>query len=340
MNSKLLQAKKIIILDLLYLGDLIFATPFFRNLRNNVPNARIDIIVNSNFSEILEGNPYLDNIISYNKKYKTMESIHFARNVAKNRYDLGLNIHGNWRTALLMRLINPDYSIGFGGKGRGIFLNEEFIPPKNTHMVDIYLKFLNSLGISEIDNYGLELNVEKKAEESIDKFLNDQGVEKEDILVGLNTGGSYRTKKWPIRKFAKLADIIQLDYNKKVVFFGGTVDVERVYEIVGIMRTEPIVAAGKTSLKELSALAKRCSLLITGDTGPLHVTASVGTPTIALFGPTDEEMFYPYGKGHQVIVVEDLDCRPCGEHNCPLGHHKCLEDIHVEHVLKKAEKYL
>jgi len=332
-NNNISKAKKIVIIDLLYLGDLIFATPFIRNLRKKYPKAQIDMIVNSNFFDIIEGNPYLSQVYAYDKKWSLKENWKFARNLSQNDYDLGLNLHGNWRTALLLKVINPNYTIGYGGKGRGIWLNQELLATKGIHMVDVYLKFLEEMGFKELDNQGIELEVNQEASKNMLDFLQKHGIKGEDRLVGLNTGGSWPTKQWTKEGFAQLGDRLEEELQAKVIFFGGPGDVERVNEIAAMMKTKPIIATGETTLKELAALAARCDLFISGDTGPVHVAAAVGTPTIALFGPSDEQKYRPYGKKHKVIE-NGIDCRPCGEHHCPLEHHKCLEEISADDVLR------
>ncbi|TDX59236.1 lipopolysaccharide heptosyltransferase II [Orenia marismortui] len=332
MNDYIKNAKRIILIDLLYLGDLIFATPFIRNLRKKYPKAQIDMIVNSNFFDIMEENPYLDNIYAYNKKWSIKESWQFARRLRKNKYELGLNLHGNWRTALLLKVVNPDYSVGYGAKGRGVWLDQELSFVEDKHMVETYLKFLEDLGFEDFDDQGIELAISQEANENMISFLKDHDLDSQDKLIGLNTGGSWPTKQWTEEGFAELGDKLQNQLKAKVIFFGGPGDVERVNKIVSLMNTNPIIATGKTTLKELAALAEKCDLFISGDTGPVHVAAAVGTPTIALFGPSDENKYRPYGKKHQVIE-NGIECRPCGHHHCPLKHHNCLEKISADEIL-------
>lgn len=357
-NEAINNASKIIIIDLLYLGDLLFATPFIRNLRKNYPQARIDMVVNSNFFSIIENNPYLDNIYAYDKKLSIAESWQFARRLNNNNYDLGLNIHGNWRTALLLKIINPDYCAGFGGKGRGIFLDYKLQPAKGVHMVEAYLQFLRKMGLKQFDDRGPELTVNKQARRRMKELLAENisevnsGKAKSSIskkiknnrknnmtdnscyrLIGFNTGGSWPTKRWTKSNFAGLADEFQAKEKNRVVFLGGPGDVERVQAIVNLMKTEPVIAAGKTTLKELAALTGKCDLVISGDSGPAHVAAAVGTPTLTIFGPSDEKKYRPYGKNHKIIKTA-IDCRPCGEHQCRVGHHKCMTEIGVDDVYK------
>ena len=170
--------QRIIVIDPLYLGDLMFATPFIRELRKNFPGARIDLIVNSTFHSIMEANPNLDNVYAYNKKWAPKLSVEFARELSRNNYDLGVNIHGSWRTALLLRLINPSYTIGYGGKGRGLFLNRELKQTENQHLVDVYLNFLRELDLN-VEASLPYLEVKEAARYEIDKKLKNWGIDTE-----------------------------------------------------------------------------------------------------------------------------------------------------------------
>lgn len=288
------------------------------------------MVVNSTFHSIMEDNCYLDNVYAYDKKWSIKESVSFARNIAKNNYDLGLNIHGNWRTALLLRLIEPQFTVGYGGKGRGFFLDKEIPHAEDCkHMVDSYLTFLRELDL-EVEDGLPQLDISAEANDSILEKLAKWGISPEERIIALNTGGTWPTKRWPIEGFAELADRLNNDYGR-VVFLGSKTDLTRVDEIISQMHTTPVKATGKTSLKELAALLKLCKLVISNDSGPVHVAAAVGTPTITIFGPSDDRKYRPLGGKHQ-IVTTDIDCRPCGEKECPLGHHKCMKDIGVDDI--------
>lgn len=335
MKDEVKNAERIVVIDLLYLGDLIFATPFIKNLRDKYPEARIDFVANANFMTVLANNPHLDNVYGYDKDWNVLQSWQFARQISSHNYDLGLNIHGNWRTALLLKVIGPDYSVGFGDKGRGIFLDEELSRLDEAHMVEVYRQFLRDLGWLELKEADLELRVKPSAVNKVEQLLASYGLDKADNLIALNTGGSWPTKRWPPEKFADLAD--QLIHNQvgTVIFTGGPSDTERVNNIKDLMSEEAVNLAGETTLAELAALAEQLTLMISGDSGPVHVTAAVNTPTLTLFGPSDEKKYRPYGKQQQIITHE-IPCRPCGEHHCPLEHHNCLEEITVSEVVDRT----
>ena len=344
--------KRIVVIDLLYLGDLLFAHPFFSGLRKLFPESRIDLVANSKFTEVMRANPNLDHVYSYNKNWNFGRSYKFAKRLKKNNYQLGINIHGNWRTALLLKAISAAKNIGYGGKGRGIFLDEEVEKDISSHMIEFYLDFLDEMQQSELlDDYFQEKNeigtndissipalrIDEFYSRNADKKLKQLGL-KDDYVV-LNTGGSWETKRWPEEYFADIADLLA-ERGKRILFVGGPSDTERVNYIRNEIENIEMVynLSGKTSLLELAAVLKRAKLMISGDTGPVHVAAAVGTNTLTIFGPSDEEKYAPRGKGKNILIKNiDLDCRPCGEHECPLGHFKCMRKLSPEMVVQRLE---
>ncbi|MCC3144277.1 lipopolysaccharide heptosyltransferase II [Halanaerobium sp. Z-7514] len=339
------QIKRIVVIDLLYLGDLIFAHPFFAELRSLFPKARIDLIANSNFAEIMRVNENIDNVYSYNKSWNFIKSIKFARKIKQNNYQLALNIHGNWRTALLLKIVSADQSIGYGSKGRGIFLDKKIDDKISSHMIDYYLKFANELK-NNFEQINIEetstnkfpvLKVEGKYLASAEEKLKKSAI-KENFIV-LNTGGSWPTKRWPKEYCAELADLLA-EKNYDILFVGGPSDTERVnYIIDKIIKKDNIYnLCGETSLLELAAVLKKASLMISGDTGPVHVAAAAGTDTVTIFGPSDERKYAPRGKGNNIIIKnEGLECRPCGEHECPLKHFKCMKEIKADNIIESIQ---
>ena len=348
--------KRIIVVDLLYLGDLLFAHPFFKGLRELFPEARIDLVANSNFSELMRVNPDLDHVYSYNKNWTAIRSYKFAKKLRMNNYQLGINIHGNWRTALLLKLISADKSIGYGGKGRGLFLDEEVEKDISSHMIEFYLDFLDNLRQSKhLETYFQTKEQDKKIEslnsekavpslivkeaysQSAKRKLENLGLDKKFVV--LNTGGSWKTKRWPEKYFAEIADLLA-EKGFKILFVGGPSDTERVSYIVGKLENEDMVynLSGKTSLLELAAVLKRAELVVSGDTGPVHIAAAVGTDTVTIFGPSDEEKYAPRGRAKNILIKNvDLSCRPCGEHECPLQHFKCMRELSPKMVVERIE---
>lgn len=322
--------ERILVVNLLYIGDLLFTVPFLQGLRENFPTAEIHLVANASSASILEGEPYLDALYSYNKDWDLKRSWQFIRPLRKMDYAIGLNIHGSLRSNLLFLAIFPHYRIGFRGFGRDLLFHKTLKKREDLHMVEAYLSILTSLGWKRSSYLKPRLDISPSARESMERFLEREGVVEDERLIGLNPGGSWPTKQWPKEKFAKLADTLSRE-GIQVLFLGGPTDVERVNSILASMETRPFVATGKVDLKELAALLSLVDLVVSGDSGPLHVAASVGRESIALFGPSDERKYRPLGDDHQ-IIIHPISCRPCGEHNCLKNHHRCMEGIEVEKV--------
>ncbi len=338
MNNKN-KVNKIIVVDLLYLGDLLFAHPFLENLRANFPDAKIEMVVNHIFADIMAENKSVDQVYAFNKGWSTSKSIKFARKLKQNNYQLGINIHGNWRSTFLMSLINPAEKVGIGGFAKDILLDRTLQLDAEQHMVKQYLTLLDQLNLKVDYEVKPALLHSKVAEDSLKKILQANNFQEQKTTIGLNTGGSWPTKRWPASKFASLADMLIDRYQAQIVLLGGPGDRERSDKIEGLMRNSVINLAGETSLQQLAALLRKLNLVISNDSGPVHVAVASGTKTLTIFGPSDEKKYKPLGQAESLLIkVAELDCRPCGEHQCPLGHHRCMEDIEPEDIVRLLEE--
>lgn len=307
-----MEAENIVIINLLYMGDLIFMGPFLRELRRNKPQAVLDLVVNANFADLFSVNPHLDHVFPFAKSSKLWQSLTFARRLRKNNYDLGINLHGNERSRLLLKMIGPRKIVRYRDKGH------------NKHMVDAYLDFLGDLNYQRGEGLPLELFMSAPPRAVLEKL------ETKRKIVGLNVGGTWPTKRWTARGFARLADGLKKD-GFYLLFLGSKDDLPRVEEIIALMKEEAdLVLTGQLDLLELAASIKACDLVISGDSGPIHMAAALGVPTLAIFGPSDPRKYHPYSENHY-IIKRDLPCQPCGLHQC--SHHSCLLDLTAEEVL-------
>jgi heptosyltransferase-2 len=158
-------------------------------------------------------------------------------------------------------------------------------------------------------------------------------------VIGLNTGGSWPTKRWIREGFSVLADKI-LEHGYGVAFFGGPMDNDNVSEITNLMKnknSDLAIFAGKTTLIEMAALVQKCAALVTGDSGPMHIAVSQQIPVVAIFGPSDYHRYYPYQQ-KQNIITSKHSCLGCGQHYCT--HHSCMKDITVEMIWTKLQDVL
>ena len=182
------------------------------------------------------------------------------------------------------------------------------------------------------------------AEENVARLLKDFNLEGKK-LVGIHAGSAWPTKCWPMEYFVELISKLQTQLGVQVVLVGGgKQDTDLGEKICQLAQGHAASLCGKTSLADLMALMKHLSLFITNDSGPMHIATAFEVPTLAIFGPTTRELgFFPYGQGHRVMEIKDLECRPCALHGgkkCPLGHFKCMKGITPEEVFKNAKEML
>ncbi|MFW5993771.1 MAG: glycosyltransferase family 9 protein [Halanaerobiaceae bacterium] len=329
------------IINLLYLGDLVFSLPLLKAIKAARPETELILVANSNFIELPRQLDFIDRTLSYNKSWPLNKSFSFAKKLRNLDIPLSLNIHGNWRTALLQRLIATDYRAGYNRSGqRYLYHYHKDWEPGNQHMVEYFLDWLKDLNIKKPENIALpeitpaELSPARK---------NELGLKNKKYLI-LNPGGSWPTKRWPVNKFASLADKLLTETDLDIVLTGGPGDLERNKQILAQISTGQEKrlhnTAGRTSIPDLMAITAAAEFMVSGDTGPVHLAALFRTPALTIFGPSAETMYRPYGpeEDYPIIANWGLHCRPCGEHECPLGHHKCLQDLTVKEVFRKIKE--
>jgi len=336
------ETDSLVIINLLYLGDLIFSLPLLAEIKRQRPGVKLDIIVNSKFASLLSGANFVDAVYPFDKRSSFLESLHFAGKAREKNYPVSLNIHGSWRSALLQFLCCRKYRAGYTRSGQKILMHYNVKwQPGDRHMVDYYLEWLAHLKLDFPSEPKLpEVAVPEEAYSLLTEKLKaadlySAGNHSGKYLV-LNTGGSWASKRWPADNFVELAGLILENTDHNIVLSGSSADRARNESIRAGIRTvsknkdnrRVWNAAGRTSIPELHALISRAELVVSGDTGPAHVAALAETPVISLFGPSDEIMYRPYNYNlSRVIKNEKLACRPCGEKTCPPGHHRCLREI-------------
>jgi ADP-heptose:LPS heptosyltransferase len=325
--------KKIIIINLTRMGDILQTSPLMAALKEKYPESTLTLLANSAFSEICRGIPFIDEVITFNMKgfrermikdeyslvanYLFLED--FISRIDKKKYDLAINLTHSPASALISSLIHADEVRGFSVDSEGhrvirhpwmryffnVVPNRAYNP---YHIADIYLK----IGEVVPEEKGLFFRISEEDEKSIECLMNSMGIEKGTILVGFQLGASKTDRRWPLSYFTDLAKMIINTFDAKIVLFGSDAETDLAEEFEGLSRIKTINLTGKTSLGELAAVLKRCSLLISNDTGPLHMATAVGTKTIGLFSVNAHHTETgPYGEGHYVLEAE-LPCLPCG----------------------------
>lgn len=337
---------RILIIQTAFLGDVVLTTPLIRAIYEGLNEPVISIIATPQGRDVLKENPYLAEIIPYDKK-GTMKGpggfLKIVRQIRKRGFDLAVIPHRSLRSASLAFLGKIKRRIGFDTSAGKFFLTEKVVYQKGLHEVKRNLEFTRVLGISE-GEWIPEVFVSEQTERKAAQFFSKEKLRSAELIVGLNPGSVWTTKRWLPEGFARVGDAMAEKFGARVILFGGKGDIALADQIAGSMKNKPIMAAGKTTLSELASFFQRCHLFITNDSGPMHIAAAVSTPVVAIFGPTTPSLgFSPYGPHSVVVEIEDLSCRPCGLHGgkqCPNKSFACMQEITPAQVISAAEKLL
>ena len=306
------------------MGDLLHLTPVLRGLKKKYLDAKITVLVGSVASEeLFRYNPNVDATIVYDRwhVHKSFQALRvLRRQLARECFDLVINFQrSNLKTWFLATAALPCRLLIYH-KSRG----------KVIQAVEDHLKTVVSL---DLPYDGLDLDFFVGAEDAAwaASYLNDHGCV-EHRVVAMNLGASNRIKCWSPRQFVGLADRLMTE-GIRVLLIGGGMERDLANEVQSLVRQPCLDLVGALSIGQLGAVLARCNLLVSGDTGPLHLATAVKTPVIALFGAIDPRRTGPVGEGHRVIVHDEISCVPCNAKECtnPVRL-KCMEKITVEEV--------
>ncbi len=332
------MAKRILIVNVNWVGDVIFSTPFIRAVRETYPDAYIACLLHPRCSQMLESNRRLDEIIIYDEEgaHKSLfGKWKLIQELRKKDFDTAFLLHRSFTKALIAYLAGAKERIGYPTKNRGWILTRAVEEPDEAlHKVEYFLNIARAAGIRPKDT-SYEFFVEDADREYIAGLLQRSGVAASDRVVVLCPGGNWDPKRWAAENFAKLGDLLVKEFGARVVLAAAKKDILLAEEIDHMMKAPAIIAAGKTSLKQLGALLERASLVIANDTGPMHMAVAVGVKTIALFGPTSPAITGPYGTGDYAVISRHEKCEvPCYDVTCT--NNTCMQAIAVDDVLQVA----
>lgn len=337
--------EKILVRATNWVGDLVMATPALACIRKSFPGAKICVLIRPPLDELLMANPSVDEVILYDKKGVHAGPAGFARLIGelrKRKFTRAILLQNAFEAALIAFLAKIPQRLGYATDGRGILLTSSVkvaAETKKKHQVHYYLDLLSALGLKAGET-SPRLYLEKQDVDYARMLLREHGIKPGTPIVGINPGAQYGVaKKWHPERFGYVADHLVREFGARIIIFGGPGDTTTARTVQASMREDALNLAGKTGLRGLMALTRRCSLFITNDTGPMHVAAALDVPTLAVFGSTDPVATGPYGK-NKSIVREPVTCSPCLQRTCPEKHYQCMERVSAERVLKVAREML
>ena len=330
--------KKILVIKLRYLGDVLLCTPVLRALRQKYPHAQLVCLVNPGTEDVLHGNPDIDEIMLL-PRTDLLSQLRFFREIRSRRFDCVLDLTDGDRSAIITAMSGASMKIGFNQehRSRGVLYSHCIRENSDSmHMIEYHGKALSILGIhGELEQP--QLWVSEKDEEVAQKLLEEAQLHGQ-AWVMIHPTARYWFKAWPPERFAELCDWLATK-QIPVILVGNHKDIEVGAQIQRLAEHKPMSCMGRTSVLEVAALMKHCSLFIGNDGGPMHMAAAMGCPVLALFGPTDPVVWGP--KGRQVSVLyKGLDCVPCFHPGCSRGEESCMKQISVEEVCSIALRML
>ena len=329
--------KRILVINVNWLGDVIFSSPVFKALKETYPDAHISCMAVPRVKDVLESIPQIDEIILYDEKgrhWNPLAKLKFILELRRKHFDSAFLLHRSWTRALLIYCAGIPVRVGYDEKKRGWFLTHKVnYPDVPVHRSDYYLNIIESYGIP-INDRQCRLNVSDEAKNDIEKILKLNNIDKNQYLIILNPGGNWDLKRWPLENFSRLIRGLVGSSEVKIVISGAQKDIILAKELNSMAFKNVIHLTGQTSLKQLMALMKRANLTISADSGPLHLANSVGCDVIGVYGPTRPEITGPRGSGRKYILQHDIGCNrePCYHLKCP--DNVCMQSVTASDVIE------
>lgn len=340
-----------LVIRLSSIGDIVLSTPLLRALRTRFPDARIDYLVREEYADLVRWNPHLSATLTFPRNGGARELLDLRRRLRASGYDLLIDIHDSIRSRILTAGF-PAVRIRKRKLARFLLIHARRnwyhrlggSPP----VTERYLETVRHLGVHD-DGGGPDLAVPPAAGERARRLYGEAGLAEMTPLVGLAPGARHATKRWPPERFAGAGGDLARSLGGAVALFGSAAE-RPVADAVRRTLAErhpalPIVdAVGMLSLADTAAALDRCAVVLTNDSGLLHMASARRRPVVAVFGSTVRAFgFAPRGPHSRVVEAAGVECRPCshiGRDRCPKGHFRCMLDIGEDMVLRAAHDAL
>ena len=339
--------EKILVVQTSFLGDAVLTTPLLSEIRGLFPQARTAVLCTPQARHLFDGNPDIDELLTDDKKGAGRGPLgvwRAARDLRGRGFTIAISPHKSLRTALLLVLAGIPLRVGFRQSAGWFLYHRRVDRDPARHDVERNLSLLEALGVRANGKAG-RLRVESAAgvAESVERLFRSLGVQRDGLIVGVNPGSVWPTKRWTVEGYAEVLVRLREKYRCQILIFGGPDDERIVAKIQDLSGNIGVSLAGKMDLQQLACALDWCDLFITNDSGPMHVAVARGIPVVAIFCATTPSLgFYPY-TSRAAVVEKALSCRPCSSHGgrrCPLGTEDCMRLIKAEDVLRGAEPLL
>ena len=344
------NVSKILVIRFSSMGDIVLTSPLIRVLRKAFPDSRIDFLVKEEFADLVKYNPHLSSVITL-KSGERDELTNLAKTLAASKYDLLFDLHNSLRSRYIrkyayarsMRIVDKRVVRRFFLVNFKLNLYKEAAP-----VAERYLETAKDFGVKD-DGKGLELFFPEVVGLAVSKRLAGFAPEGTGNIIGIAPAAKHATKRWLAERFIGYGVATHRERGSRFLVFGGNADEEYCGDITAKINSAAgsaiaFNAAGKFSILESAAAIDYCDLMVTNDTGIMHIASARGKKILAIFGSTVKEFgFYPYRAENVVLENPTLSCRPCshiGLEKCPNGHFKCMADITVADALGATQTLL
>lgn len=332
------EIRKILIRSTNWIGDAVMTTPALGMVRETFPHAEILVAANPIVAELFRFHPYCDGVLVFDKKkdHKGIQGFfRFCRNLRQEKFDLAILFQNAVEAAVMTRLAKIPIRAGYRTDGRG-FLLSHGVPvgeaERRLHHTDYYRHMVQALGIDGGDGSLRLACTEEEISWAETKLQKGR-------WIAINPGAAFGSaKRWFPDRFAVVANVLAEERNARIVLIGGPDEIGVGREIETFMRAPVLNLIGKTSVREMMAILSRCRLVVTNDSGPMHVAAAFGIPITAVFGPTDHTTTGPLISSCR-IVRKETECAPCLLRRCPTDH-RCMKSVTAEDVLEAGRSLL
>ncbi len=340
-----MKQERILIFTKNWLGDVIFEEPFIRSLKNKFPESYIVCVTNYRCKDILDANPYVDETVAFDDRGRDKGIIPKIRLIfllRKKKLTKAFILHRSFSRALIIFFSSIPQRYGYGTKKRAFLLTSSIKEPNDKlHRIDYFLNILKATGNyvdkPHMDRYQFYIKEEDK--EFSENLLQSISLAPY-TFVSIHPGANWPPKRWPRKNIIDCVNKINERYNIPIVITGAKDDEEAAREIISAASGRKLISlCGRTTIRQLGAVFSFSCLVISGDSGPLHVASGVGVPVIALFGPTDPDITGPRGKKEYFIIKNvPAKCKiPCYDEQC--SSNECMSGITADSVLSIIKKY-
>lgn len=318
------------------IGDTLWGTPAIRALKETYPDSFVGVLTTAAGAELLKGNPYIDRFFIFSRGLNGILSLlKLLRELRKERFEVAFIFHASDRIIWPLVFFTGAFQIiGIIGQNKGLdFILTRAIEQEDVHGVEMRLRLVGEVGVCCNTNFTIALYLSEEEKNKASRFFESLCFDRDSFIIGLHPGAQKPFKCWPAESFVETGRRLVKYAGCKIIITGNHNE-KALCEYIASQITGAVSIAGKSNLRETTALIERMHLFITNDTGPMHMAFALGTPTVALFCPTDLGLCGPYNAKDVLIVKKPLTCDPCIGKKClkPV----CMEQITVEEVVEKA----